>query len=185
MSANTVNTTPFVVLYDESTAYRTPTEHSDILLQKETHELCHINQSWHWVQQLTSTTLVPIQYKVITYFSSSPHGQTFIDLVGFTRNIDNTWTLPFNSVYRDIYSTYPTELAAELCSMYLLERMGGRSNYDYERYNYGKYGFRETPVRDFDTSKYLTPQIREWLETYMILPEIADWRLPQIARTGF
>ena len=29
-----LNTIPFIVLYDESTAYRTPTEHSDILLKK-------------------------------------------------------------------------------------------------------------------------------------------------------
>ena len=167
-----LNTTPFVVIYDEPT-YRTPTEHSDILLKSEIHELCHINQNWHWVQQLTPNIPLPSYYDSRSHFSSSPHGQTFIDLVGFEQNNDGKWTLPLNSVYRDIYSKNPVELAAELCSMYLLERMGERSNYDYQRYNYGGYGFKKVPVHTTDTSKYLTPQIRQWLETYMILPDIS------------
>ena len=165
-----VNTTPFVVVYDESTAYRTPTEHSDILLKMEIHELCHINQNWHWVQQLTPGA--SIQYNPFSYFYTHPHGQTFIHLVGFTRNNGGTWNLPLNSAYRDIYSTEPTELAAELCSMYLLDRMGERSNYDYERYNNDERYYVEIPIRTTDTSKYLTPEIIEWLETHMILPNI-------------
>ena len=56
--------------------------------------------------------------------------------------------------------------------MYLLEKMGERSNYDYEKYdNAGEY-YVEIPVQKTDISKYLTPEIRQWLETYMILPEI-------------
>ena len=166
-----LNTTPFIVLYDESTAYRTPTEHSDILLTTEIHELCHINQNWYWVQQLTPGA--SIRYNPFSYFYDSPHGQTFIHSVGFKQN-SNTWTLPQNSVYRDIYSTEPIELAAELCSMYLLNRMGERSNYDYERYNNNKRYWEEIPIRNTNLSKYLTPDITEWLETHMILPEIAD-----------
>ncbi len=167
-----VNTNPFFVVYDESTAYRTPTEHSDILLTSEIHELCHINQNWHWVQQLTHNA--SIQYKPLTYFYASPHGQTFIHMVGYQRNNGGTWLLPQNSVYRDIYSKEPTELAAELCSMYLLDRMGERSNYDYEKYNYDGVYYEEIPIRNTNLSKYLTPDITEWLETHMILPEIAD-----------
>ena len=170
-----INTTPFFVLYDDSiTIYRTPTEHSDILLKKEIHELCHINQNWHWVQQLTPGA--SIRYNPFSYFYDSPHGQTFIHLVGYTRNNGETWTLPINSVYRGIYSYEPTELAAELCSMYLLNRMGARSNYDYETYKEDSYGgyYEIVPIRTTDTTKYLTPDIVEWLETHMILPEIAD-----------
>ena len=168
-----LNTTPFIVLYDEPT-YRTPTEHSDILLKMEIHELCHINQNWHWVQQITP--VASIRYSPFTYFYASPHGQTFIDMVGFTRNNSGTWriwTLPQNSMYRDIYADNPIELSAELCSMYLLNRMGERSSYDYQRYSNKGY-YVEVPIRDFDTTKYLTPDITEWLETHMILPEIAD-----------
>ena len=170
-----LNTTPFFVLYDNSiTIYRTPTEHSDKLLKKEIHELCHINQDWHWTQQLTSS--VPIWYNPHSYFYTSPHGQTFIHLVGYQRSNSETWTLPQNSVYRDIYSINPTELSAELCSMYLLDRMGERSNYDYQTYKEDSYGgyYEIVPIRNFDTTKYLTPEITEWLETHMILPEIAD-----------
>ena len=166
-----VNTTPFVVIYDEP-SYRTSTEHSDILLASEIHELCHINQNWHWVQQLTPSAF--IGYRSSSYFYTSPHGQTFIDLVGFKQNNTGKWTLPLNSVYRDIYSKNPKELAAELCSMYLLERMGERSSYDYERYNNDERYYEEIPIRTTNLNKYLTPQIRQWLETYMILPEIAD-----------
>ena len=165
-----LNTTPFFVVYDESTSYRTPTEHSDILLKSEIHELCHINQNWHWVQQLTHNA--SIRYKPLTYFYASPHGQTFIHMVGYQRNTGGTWTLPQNSVYRDIYSKEPTELAAELCSMYLLDRMGERSNYDYERYNNDERYWEEIPIRNTNLSKYLTPDITEWLETHMILPNI-------------
>ncbi len=165
-----LNTTPFIVLYDESTSYRTPTEHSDILLKSEIHELCHINQDWHWVQQLTHNA--SIRYSPFSYFYASPHGQTFIHMVGYQRNNSETWTLPQNSVYRDIYSKEPTELAAELCSMYLLNRMGERSNYDYERYNNDERYWEEIPIRNTNLSKYLTPDITEWLETHMILPNI-------------
>ena len=167
-----LNTTPFVVVYDESTVYRTPTEHSDILLQSEIHELCHVNQNWHWVQQLTPGA--SIHYRPFTYFYASPHGQTFIDMVGYQRNNGETWTLPLNSAYRDIYSKNPIELSAELCSMYLLDRMGERISYDYERYNNDEGYYVEIPIRTTDVTKYLTPDIVEWLETYMILPEIAD-----------
>ena len=52
--------------------------------------------------------------------------------------------------------------------------MGERSSYDYERYNYGGYGFRKVPIRTTDTSKYLTPAITKWLETHMILPQITE-----------
>lgn len=56
--------------------------------------------------------------------------------------------------------------------MYLLDKMGERSSYDYETYSDGK--FRKVPIRNFDTSKYLTPEVVEWLETHMILPQITE-----------
>ena len=93
-------------------------------------------------------------------------------MVGYQRNNSGTWTLPQNSVYRDIYADNPIELAAELCSMYLLNRMGERSNYDYETYNYERGYYEKVPIRTTDTTKYLTPDITEWLETHMILPNI-------------
>ena len=60
--------------------------------------------------------------------------------------------------------------------MYLLDRMGERSNYDYETYKYDSYGgyYEAVPIRTTDISKYLTPDIVEWIETHMILPEIVE-----------
>ena len=173
--SDTINAPPFIALFDETTAYRTSTEHTDILLKSEIHELCHINQNWHWVQQLKSTSHNNYYYYLGSYyFVNSSHGYQFLHLVEYAQNTDRTWTLPINSVYRDIYSKNPLELAAELCSMYLLDRMGERSNYDYRRYNYATNRYRTVPIRTTNVNKYLTSQIREWLETYMILPEIAE-----------
>ena len=42
-----------------------------------------------------------------------------------------------------------------------------------EIYN-GRNYTRLPQVRNFDTSKYLTPEMVEWLETYMILPQITE-----------
>ena len=97
-----INTPPFITIFDDPTPYRTPTEHTDTLLNLEIHELCHINQDWHWVQQLQFNS--DDFYRPTRYPSNSPHGHTFINLVGYKKNTDGVWTLPFNSVYRDIYS---------------------------------------------------------------------------------
>ena len=41
---------------------------------------------------------------------------------------------------------------------------------------YDNYGgcYKRIPIPDFGTTKYLTREIIEWLETHMILPEIAE-----------
>ena len=57
--------------------------------------------------------------------------------------------------------------------MYLLDKIGATQIYKYLKWNRHT-GFVEIPIRDFDTSKYLTPEIRQWLEAYMILPEITE-----------
>ena len=58
--------------------------------------------------------------------------------------------------------------------MYLAERMGERSSYDYERYNYETNRYREVPIHTTNINTYLTPEIRQWLEVHMILPEIIE-----------
>ena len=60
--------------------------------------------------------------------------------------------------------------------MYFLDKMGLESNYRYEQYYWtptGKYKLGIN-IRDFDISPYLTSEVVEWLETYMILPEIVE-----------
>ena len=165
------NGVPFVVIFDAmSGAYRSTTEHNDILLSTEIHELCHINQQWHWTQHLTLSKIVDYTYnKRWRYLHGSVHGKEFIEIVEYRAS-----NIPTDSPYRDIYSKNLIELSAELCSMYLLDKIGATQRYKYEKWDSYRDHFVEVPIRDFDTSKYLTPQIREWLETYMILPEIAD-----------
>ena len=160
----------FVVIFDAmSGAYRSTTEHNDLLLGLEIHELCHINQQWHWTQHLTLSKIVDYTYnKQWRYLHGSVHGKEFIEIVEYRAS-----NLPTDSPYRDIYSKNLIELSAELCSMYLLDKIGATQRYKYEKWNRHT-GLLEIPIRDFDVNTYLTPQIREWLETYMILPQITE-----------
>ena len=151
-----------------------------LALNAEVHELCHINQHWHWIQQLSRDNPYSSYTHHRKYFNNSEHGKEFIDLIGFTSINSSTGTtaLPHNSVYRDIYSAEPIELSAELCKIYLIEKMGLESTYEYHIYDYANRntsnGYIRVPRRKVDVNIYLTPEIREWLETYMILPEIAE-----------
>ena len=146
-------------------------------LHTEVHELCHINQHWHWIQQLSRGAS---PYDHTQYFKNSEYGQEFIDLIGFisVSDLGGRAELPSNSVYRDIYSANPHELSAELCTMYLIDKMGLESIYNARVYDYPNRnttnGYIRVPRRKVDVNIYLTPEIREWLETYMILPEIAE-----------
>ena len=78
--------------------------------------------------------------------------------------------MPQDSVYHDIYADNSLELAAELCTMYITDKTGIRSWYDYQVYNNDTNKFVSIPIRNTNISKYLTPEIVEWLETYMVLP---------------
>ena len=170
-----INTSPAVVVLDGNNNYRSWTnEHSDILLYIEIHELCHINQQWHWTQRLALNTSVDYSYnKQWRYFEGSAHGKKFMELVEYDTTIPRYVAL--DSPYRDIYNPKLTvELSAELCTLYILDKIGSRSIYDYRRYDSFRGYFQQVPIHDFDTSKYLTPEVVEWLETYMILPQIAE-----------
>ena len=147
-------------------------------LHTEVHELCHINQHWHWAQQISRGNSAG--YKPVQYFNNSKQGKEFIKLIGFTivNEFARTADLPYNSVYKDIYSKHPIELSAELCTMYLTEKMGLESIYEYRVYDYPNRnitnGYIRHPRREVDVNKYLTPPIRQWLETYMILPDVSE-----------
>ena len=58
--------------------------------------------------------------------------------------------------------------------MYFLDKMGMESNYRYEEYHPIYYTSLIANIRDFDVSPYLSPEVVEWLETYMILPNIEE-----------
>ena len=168
------NGVPVIIVSDaRSGAYRSnTTEHSDILLSVEIHELCHINQQWHWAQHLALDKSVDFSYnKRWMYLHDSVHGKEFIEIVDYRYNAQH---LPVDSPYRDIYSPNPTELSAELCAMYLIGKIGATQSYNYDKWDSYRGSFVEVPIRDFDTSKYLTPEVVEWLENYMMLPDVSE-----------
>ena len=178
-----VNAPPFVAVEDISSLwYRETQQYKDEVLVNGIHELCHINQNYQQVQGLS--TEQGFNENNHLWFKNSPQGRAFIEMVEYTDVGSWQWVLPENNVYRqDIYSTNPIELSAELCSMYLLDKIGATQRYTYTKWiplpnenGYNGYGYFQpsTPTPNFNINTYLTPEVREWLETYMILPEIIE-----------
>ena len=135
--------------------------HAAYLLAVEIHELCHTNQYFHFIEQMQPDRLIstPPTGSSLRWRATEP-GSSFIDLVGFAQDAAGDWSLPDDSSFRDIYSVTPTELAAELCSFYLLDRIGEPSEYEWV-------------IEDFDPAQYLTDEIVQWIETWVALPVIA------------
>ncbi len=142
------------------------------LLHTEIHELCHVNQGWHTAQALQPNSISPGFPNDLWY--ETPAGKEFITLTGFTENSARIWLLPYNSVYNNIYSINPAELSAEMCVFYITESIGIENVYKYRSWSKNRgFTLRPTPI-EFETEKYLTPEMVEWLETYMILPQITE-----------
>lgn len=172
-----INAPPVIVIFEGRNVYRSVQEREVIRLAMEIHELCHINQGWQWIQEMAPDRR-EAAHNPYYAFEDSAQGQELIALVGFESrgrglgSLARTWRLPSDSPYRDFYSRNPVELSAELCATYLMDAMGMRSRYDYERYSGGH--VYEVPFRRADLNKWLTPEVRTWLEAYMILPLITD-----------
>lgn len=179
---------PFTVVYSPSDYLAQARNQAEarkretILLHIEVHELCHINQQWHIAEGLQ--TDVVLTFDANDGSSSSRFrrlwlhtaaGTEFARLTGFVADADYEYELPTESVYRTLYSINPSELAAELCMTYIFERIDWENFYTYWYFNQDKslYGRRQEPV-EFDVDLYLTPEIRRWLETWVVLPELAE-----------
>ncbi len=162
----------FVVVY--TTTMPPVSEREKVVaLNTEIHELCHTNQSFHFIEQMKPDLLIAVPGPSSNRWAATTPGNTFIDLVGFTRDDDGEWSLPAGT-YEGIYGQHaPTELAAEICSMYFIHRLGERSDYAGRTYNFEKRGFERLPdTREFDPMQYLTDEIVEWIETWVALPAI-------------
>ena len=133
-------------------------------LHTEIHELCHIQQGYYLVQQAPLNQTLHIEIEIY----KTDANKEFMDTVGFTEPTEWNFELPEDSVYREIYSKNPIELSAELCSLYLLDMIGEESKYALITYH-SDYEGPKVP-NPFDPYRYLTPEIIEWLETYMVLP---------------
>ena len=155
---------PFIVLHRPSVQN---SRGKNLVLNNEIHELCHIQQQYFLVQQLS-----PYQSNILDgAWYRSKAGKDFSAITQLQFNTNNgRWEMPQDSVYRDIYADNAQELAAELCTMYVTDKTGIRNEYDYRVYNNDTDRYVKIPTRTTDLSKYLTPEIIEWLETYMVLP---------------
>ena len=135
-------------------------------LTVEIHELCHTNQYLHFLKQMRPDrprrVTIGSDLQVERWRMTKP-GDSFIDLVGFAQDDTGDWSLPGDSTFRDIYgSDDPVELSAELCALYFVDQMGE------------PLVVWERDVKDFDPMRYLTDEIVEWIETWVVLPEIVE-----------
>ena len=148
-------------------------------LKIEIHELCHVQQAYLGTSNSAISAMnSDPAYPILGFgWEHTEAHQKFVTITNFTITLElDHWIveLPENSVFKEIYSINQNELSAELCSLYLLNEMGEKfARYDAGpvRYleDFDEVGYRIQPL-DFDVSRYLTPEIVEWLETYMILP---------------
>ena len=162
---------PIVAMHapEKMSAYREK-HYQAILHHLELHEMCHAQQYWYIIQSLNPHTLPRDDW--YDMWVRSPAGKEFLDIVGYSFE-RYSWILPEESVYQDIYNpAYPEELAAELCAMYLVDLVGQEDNiytYVYFDENTGFY-WRPTPT-EFQVDAYLTPEIRQWIEKWIVLPD--------------
>ena len=138
----------------------------------EIHELCHANQSFHIAEQMQPDILreevVRGASRTVAQWLVTEPGRAFVDLVGFAHDADWNWSLPddtYDSKYKYIYgSDSPIELSAELCTGYFLRRIGQEALAP---------GYPNILGAKGGSARYLTPEIVEWIETWVALPEIA------------
>lgn len=164
----------YIAVFERTPPWPDAEYHDARLLKVEIHELCHSNQAYHFIEQMQPDRLIIGARGTSTTaeWRTTRPGSSFIDLVGFAQDAAGDWSLPdaasawaLPDAHRseDIYiygTDDPFELAAELCALYFVDRMGERSQYEWDD-------------RDFDPTQYLTDEIVEWIETWVALPEIA------------
>lgn len=177
---------PFFVIYSPSD-YLTRARNQAVakarevwLFSTEVHELCHVNQQWHIAQNLQTDVVLSLsggtnRGRFERLWLQTEAGTEFAQLTGFGVGAEEEWALPAESVYRSLYSINPLELAAELCMTYIFERIDWENVYTYWYFDQdtGLYSRRQEPV-EFDVDLYLTSEIRRWLETWVMLPELAE-----------
>ena len=141
-------------------------------LHAEAHELCHANQEWMLLQSMNRFRRVPASFD--EWWLASEAGLAFVKAAGFEQAADGSWSLAprYRAHYRFVYGAdRPAELAAELCAVHLLERIGEPSAYSAALYDgeQGRFFWREAPV-DFVHAALLPDSVRRWLARYAVLP---------------
>ena len=132
------------------------------LLLIEFHELCHAHQSWYMFKEYVDYDYLRHSWHQgpTSLWHETPMAQEFNGIVGFKQNANGDWYIEdsnsiFNREFSSYYNTNPEELSVQLCNVYLLEKIQPNNN------EYSKYA----------QSPYITPQIEQWIEKYIVLPE--------------
>ena len=134
------------------------------VIQTELHELCHVHQNWYTFKEYIDynyleNTSHDGQISFLWY--ETPMAQEFNDIVGFTQRADGEWNPLFGSIYYNSFpdghyvASDPKELSADLCANYLLQKIQPNNN------EYSQYA----------QSPYITPEIEQWIQKYILLPE--------------
>ena len=139
-----------VLLAPDDNYQHRPTYREKVLI----HELCHANQRYY--QNYTTKK---------GYRRDTPAGRELIRIVRFKQSIvgfkqsegdRNQWELPSHSPYRNIYSTRPQELGAEICALFI-----------YPQVFLDSYAPIYVYTRHEIESVINNPQLQQWFNTYI------------------
>ena len=125
--------------------------HIDLIM----HELCHQQQKWY-ASKFYYTYNTANRGEYIAW-EDTQAGKEFREIVGYTQDGDGDWIFDEDNYYWAGTSRPPSELSANVCAGYLVEKV-------YE----GDYPDVPEGQRDVPR-KMLTPEMREWVEKYMII----------------
>ena len=154
---------PFIIAYnDKFTTEINRGVYSDYFLHMKTilHELCHQHQIWY--TNKFYNTYSNAQNDNQSWYRTK-QGKDFIKTIGYIYDDEEGYYLEENNTYNlgGIYSTYPIELAAEVCANYMLEKI-------YE--NYYPELFENMMIEGRGLrSAVITPETIEWMEEYVVV----------------
>ena len=126
------------------------------------HELCHVHQNWYTFKHYIDHDFlknISRDEKIYNLWIETPMAQEFNEIIGFTQKTNGDWVLKSGSPYRSLgthFSTNPDELSAQLCAWSIVKKVKPSV----------------APIK-YTRSPYLTPELEQWIETYIVLPEQA------------
>jgi hypothetical protein len=130
------------------------------------HEICHVHQNWYTLKQhidddhLNNNKVSWAERRarnIHDVWYETDMAQEFIQLTEFEDLGEGQWRFDNNTIKARTSHTAssPVELSADVCALYLLKH----TNIENKQYE----GFTKPP--------HLTPELEQWVEKYIVLPE--------------
>ena len=117
------------------------------------HELCHQQQRWYTNKFYHTHDLANRgEYQ---HWRDTQAGQDLIESAGYVQDAEGDWVIPMGSPYRNGGYHTPKELSASVCAGYLIEKVY-ESDYP-------------TARRSAVPKRWLTPEMREWVQEWMLV----------------